>query len=345
MRALLQLDGLPGVFLLEQFHGPTCAFKDVALQFVGNLFELFLSRSDSAGPVTVVGATSGDTGSAAIEGLRGKANIRYTMNLSRMWLRELHCFLYVALVHQFVHLRVCTCAHLSRYSSLVLLDIALHAFRYRLMLILFYRVFILHPKGRVAAIQEAQMTTVLDANVQNVAVDGTFDDCQSIVKRLFEDGAFRSKHNLAAINSINWARILAQVRLQCACCITALPRYGQASRARCLKPYFLQIVYYFHAYNQWISQSGAAFGSPVQFSVPSGNFGNVMAGYYAKAMGLPVSTLIVSTNRNDILHRYALFGIVVIALRLRLLVCAIWGLSALHGFVSAAVIAQVHRAR
>ncbi len=152
--------------ILELFHGPTCSFKDVALQFVGNLFDYFLRRQATAGaarPLVVVGATSGDTGSAAIEGLRGKANVQ---------------------------------------------------------------VFMLHPHGRVAPIQEAQMTTILDANVHNVAVDGTFDDCQAIVKSLFADEAFRSAHALGAVNSINWARILAQ------------------------------IVYYFFAYYRWIDAGG-----------------------------------------------------------------------------------------
>ncbi|KAG6889493.1 hypothetical protein C0995_000658 [Termitomyces sp. Mi166 len=217
-------------FVLELFHGPTFAFKDVALQLLGNLFEFFLLRRNAAKAagaelekLTVVGATSGDTGSAAIYGLRGKANVS---------------------------------------------------------------IFILHPKGRVSPIQEAQMTTVTDANVHNVAVKGTFDDCQvrmiletamDIVKSLFADREFNSTHRLAAVNSINWARILAQT------------------------------VYYFLAYFQLQSQLPAGtniddFG--VEFVVPTGNFGDVLAGYYAKRMGLPVFKLVVATNENDILARF-----------------------------------------
>jgi threonine synthase len=142
----------PQLCVLELFHGPTFAFKDVALQFLGNLFEYFLERRKARGeavePITVLGATSGDTGSAAIYGLRGKRNVD---------------------------------------------------------------VFILHPRGRVAPVQERQMTTVLDDNVHNIAVDGTFDDCQNLVKACFQDQAFNAAYALAAINSINWARILAQV--------------------------------------------------------------------------------------------------------------------------------------
>jgi threonine synthase len=190
-------------FLLELFHGPTLAFKDFALQFLGRTLEYFLIRSGAQ--LTVVGATSGDTGSAAIEGCRGRKNM-----------------------------------HL----------------------------FILHPKGRVSEVQRRQMTTVEDANVFNIALEGTFDDCQDIVKALFADAAFRSKHTLAAVNSINWARILAQV------------------------------VYYFYA--------ALALGAParqVSFCVPTGNFGDIYAGYIAKAMGLPIAQLIIATNQNDILAR------------------------------------------
>ncbi|KDN53157.1 putative THR4-threonine synthase [Tilletiaria anomala UBC 951] len=207
---------------LELWHGPTFAFKDVALQLVGNLFEYFLQRrnaakSQGATPdrITVVGATSGDTGSAAIAGLRSKANID---------------------------------------------------------------IFILHPKGRVSPIQEAQMTTVLDTNVHNLAVDGTFDDCQDIVKVLFSDKAFNDQYRLGAVNSINFARILAQ------------------------------IVYYFSAYFQLQKQLGlstaSSFPPEIQFVVPTGNFGDVLAGYYAKRMGMPVQNLAVATNENDILQRF-----------------------------------------
>lgn len=211
----------PKTYVLELFHGPTFAFKDVALQFLGNLFEYFLERRNQklkeAERVTVVGATSGDTGSAAIYGLRGKKNIS---------------------------------------------------------------VFILHPKGRVSPIQEAQMTTVLDPNVHNLAVGGTFDDCQDIVKALFADVEFNKEWHLGAINSINWARILAQ------------------------------IVYYFHSYFTLLKELGVKPGSeeaakvlPV-YCVPTGNFGDILAGYYAKRMGLPIAKLVVSTNENDILDRF-----------------------------------------
>eukprot|EP00299_Pterocystis_sp_00344_P008948 c3601_g1_i1.p1 GENE.c3601_g1_i1~~c3601_g1_i1.p1 ORF type:complete len:480 (+),score=139.39 c3601_g1_i1:53-1492(+) len=206
-----------GMFLLEQFHGPTCAFKDVALQFLGNLFEYFLNRrnstsNDQTHRITVLGATSGDTGGAAIYGLRGKSNTV---------------------------------------------------------------VMILHPSGRVAPVQEAQMTSVLDANVVNVAVKGTFDDCQDIVKACFADPVLREEVSLAAINSINWARILAQT------------------------------VYFFYAYLRWLEMSpNRSFGEGARFVVPTGNFGHALAGFYAKEMGLPIDYIVVATNSNDILHRF-----------------------------------------
>eukprot|EP00051_Salpingoeca_urceolata_P006755 m.89395 g.89395 ORF g.89395 m.89395 type:complete len:879 (+) comp14972_c1_seq2:155-2791(+) len=217
---LVELSEADDIALLEQFHGPTCAFKDVALQFVGNLFEYFLQRRNATlsaeedpHTITIMGATSGDTGSAAIAGLRGKKNVE---------------------------------------------------------------VFILHPKGRVAPVQAAQMTTVLDANVHNVAVSGAFDDCQTIVKSCFNDPTFRARHHLAAVNSINWARILAQ------------------------------IVYYFYAYFRWLDlkPSARTIGDEVTFCVPTGNFGNALAGFYAREMGLPAQRLVVATNVNDILHRF-----------------------------------------
>ncbi|EJD51832.1 tryptophan synthase beta subunit-like PLP-dependent enzyme [Auricularia subglabra TFB-10046 SS5] len=214
---LVPLDGR--TYVLELFHGPTFAFKDVALQLLGNLFEFFLARRNarkaSADPrerLTVLGATSGDTGSAAIYGLRGKADID---------------------------------------------------------------IFILHPKGRVSPIQEAQMTTVPDPNVHNLAVKGTFDDCQDIVKHLFADRAFNDKHKLGAINSINWARILAQT------------------------------VYYFLSY---FAAQKAAPGAQLQYIVPTGNFGDILAGYYARRMGLPMAPLAVATNANDILARFWVTG-------------------------------------
>ncbi|KAL6855076.1 threonine synthase [Amphichorda felina] len=206
------------LYLLELFHGPTFAFKDVALQFLGNLFEYFLVRKNKGKTgrdrhhLTVVGATSGDTGSAAIYGLRGKKDVS---------------------------------------------------------------VFILHPKGRVSPIQEAQMTTVLDKNVHNLAVSGTFDDCQDIVKALFADKDANQSLNLGAVNSINWARILAQ------------------------------IVYYFYSYFSMARQSSTfKIGDKVRFSVPTGNFGDVLAGYFALRMGLPIEKLVIATNENDILDRF-----------------------------------------
>ena len=191
--------------ILELFHGPTFAFKDVALQFLGNLFAFFLKKRNH--PLRILGATSGDTGSAAIHGLRGKQGVD---------------------------------------------------------------VFMLYPKGRVSAIQERQMTTVLDSNIHNIAVEGSFDDAQGIVKAIFNDRKFKQTFHLGSVNSINWARILAQ------------------------------IVYYFYA---WFRVTND-IRERVSFAVPTGNFGNVLAGYYAKLMGLPIDKLIVGTNENDILHRF-----------------------------------------
>jgi threonine synthase len=193
-----------GVHILELFHGPTFAFKDVALQFLGNLFEYLLK--ERCEKMNIVGATSGDTGSAAIYGVRGKENIN---------------------------------------------------------------IFILHPKGRTSRIQALQMTTVTDANVFNIAVEGTFDDCQNIVKQLFSDIPFKQQHSLGAVNSINWARVLAQV------------------------------VYYFSA---WLKVS-ATSSQDIVFSVPTGNFGDIFAGYVAKRMGLPIAKLLLATNENNILTR------------------------------------------
>ena len=205
--------------VLELFHGPTFAFKDVALQFLGNLFEYFLVRKNKdvkegegkRHHLTVIGATSGDTGSAAIYGLRGKKDVS---------------------------------------------------------------VFILHPKGRVSLIQEAQMTTVLDKNVHNLSVVGTFDDCQDVVKALFSHPKLSKSHNLGAVNSINWARILAQ------------------------------IVYYFYSYFTLLRRLPAGSVPIVRYVVPTGNFGDVLAGYYAKKMSLPIDKLIIATNENDILDRF-----------------------------------------
>ncbi|KAH8880103.1 tryptophan synthase beta subunit-like PLP-dependent enzyme [Thozetella sp. PMI_491] len=206
------------IHLLELFHGPTFAFKDCALQFLGNLFEYFLVRKNAGKTgrdryhLTVVGATSGDTGSAAIYGLRGKQDVS---------------------------------------------------------------VFMLHPKGRVSPIQELQMTTVLDRNVHNLAVTGNFDNCQDIVKALFADPDINSTLKLGAVNSINWARILAQ------------------------------IVYYFHSYFSLVRQKQSFnIGDKLRYVVPTGNFGDILAGYFAYRMGLPVDKLVIATNENDILDRF-----------------------------------------
>jgi threonine synthase len=198
---LVQLDQRHWV--LELFHGPTLAFKDFALQVLGLMFETFLARRDEH--ITVVGATSGDTGSAAIHALAGRDR----------------------------------------------LDI-----------------FMLHPHGRVSDVQRRQMTTMTAPNVHNIAIDGTFDDAQAMVKAMFNDIAFRDRHRLSAVNSINWTRLMVQV------------------------------VYYVYA----AVRLGAP-DQPVIFSVPTGNFGDVFAGYIARQMGLPIETLIVATNVNDILHR------------------------------------------
>ncbi len=198
------------VDILELFHGPTLAFKDIALQFLGNLFENLLSTKDHN--LNIVGATSGDTGSAAIHGVRGKEGIT---------------------------------------------------------------IFMLHPKGKVSPIQEKQMTTVLDENVVNIAIEGTFDDAQQIVKTLFNDLEFKDQYSLGAVNSINWVRVMAQ------------------------------IVYYFYAaFRFWESSPG----QDLVFSVPTGNFGDIYAGYVALKMGLPIKKLILATNENDILYRVMTTG-------------------------------------
>jgi threonine synthase len=198
---LVQLDS--NHHLLELFHGPTLAFKDFAMQLIGQLFQAALGRSGDR--VTIVGATSGDTGSAAIEAFRGLDAVD---------------------------------------------------------------VFILYPHGRVSEVQRRQMTTPVEANVHALAIDGHFDDAQARVKDMFNDFAFRDGVRLAGVNSINWARVLAQV------------------------------VYYF--------TSAVSLGAPdrkVSFTVPTGNFGDIFAGYIAKRMGLPIDRLVVATNHNDILHR------------------------------------------
>ncbi|MDP1732340.1 MAG: threonine synthase [Devosia sp.] len=193
----------PGHFVLELFHGPTLAFKDVAMQFLARVLDHILTERN--GHATIVGATSGDTGSAAIEAFRGRPSTD---------------------------------------------------------------IFILHPEGRTSAVQRRQMSTVLDDNVHNIALQGTFDDCQNLVKGLFNNHRFRDAVHLSGVNSINWGRIVAQ------------------------------IVYYFSA--------AVSLGSPhreVAFVVPTGNFGDIFAGYCARRMGLPIKTLAIATNTNDILVR------------------------------------------
>jgi threonine synthase len=200
----------PNQWVLELFHGPTLAFKDFALQLLGRLLDYVLARRDQK--VVIMGATSGDTGSAAIEGCRRCSNVD---------------------------------------------------------------IFILHPHGRVSEVQRRQMTTVTGEGIHNLAIDGNFDDCQAMVKASFRQQDFLpAGRSLVAVNSINWARIMAQ------------------------------IVYYFHA-----ALSLGAPDRPVAFSVPTGNFGDIFAGYLAYRMGLPLSQLVIATNRNDVLHRILSSGV------------------------------------
>ena len=201
--------GDSGLHLMELFHGPTLAFKDVALQLLGRMLDHTLTARNKH--ATIVGATSGDTGSAAIEAVRDRKTID---------------------------------------------------------------IFMLFPRGRVSEVQRRQMTTVLAPNVHNIAVQGTFDDCQDLAKACFNDLAFRDRHALTAVNSINFARVMAQ------------------------------IVYYF-----WAALKLGSPERPVAFTVPSGNFGNVYAGYAAKQMGLPISHFVVGANSNDILARFFESGV------------------------------------
>jgi threonine synthase len=195
----------PGVHLLHVSNGPTLAFKDIALQLLGNLFEHVLARTGRV--LNIVGATSGDTGSSAEYAMRGKHGIR---------------------------------------------------------------VFMLSPRGRMSPFQQAQMYSLADPNIHNLAIDGVFDDCQDIVKAIGSDAEFKARHSIGTVNSINWARIAAQV------------------------------VYYFRGYFAVASR----VGGPVDFAVPSGNFGNVLAGHVAKSMGLPIRRLVVATNENDVLDEF-----------------------------------------
>ncbi len=193
-------------WLMELFHGPTLAFKDVAMQVLGRLYDHALKQRGTPERITIVGATSGDTGSAAIEAFRGRDHVT---------------------------------------------------------------IFILHPHGRTSQVQRRQMTTVLDHNIHNIAIEGSFDDCQALLKAMFADEPFRDRVRLSGVNSINWARVLPQV------------------------------VYYVHA----CLSLGATHDRPIHFSVPTGNFGDVFAGYVAKRIGAPIGRLIIATNSNDILTR------------------------------------------
>ena len=188
--------------ILELFHGPTLAFKDVAMQFIGNLYEHYLEKNNSE--INIVVATSGDTGAAAIDAIKNKKNLN---------------------------------------------------------------IFVLHPNNKISSVQRQIMTTGPAKNVFNIAIEGNFDDCQNIVKSMFADLQFSKSINMSGVNSINWARIIAQA------------------------------VYYFYSYFKINSSD------KISFSVPTGNFGDVYAGYLAKKMGLPIDKLIVATNTNDILHR------------------------------------------
>ena len=188
--------------VLELFHGPTLAFKDIAMQLLGNFYEHYLKKNNKN--INVVVATSGDTGAAAIDAIKGKKNMN---------------------------------------------------------------IFVLHPNRKVSIVQRKLMSTVKEKNVFNIAIEGNFDDCQNLVKSMFADKEFSNAINMSGVNSINWARIIAQA------------------------------VYYFYTYFQTQDKK------PINFSVPTGNFGDVYAGYLSKKMGLPINKFIVATNKNDILHR------------------------------------------
>ena len=194
--------------VLELFHGPTLAFKDIAMQLLGNFYEHYLNKNNKS--INVIVATSGDTGAAAIDAIKGKKNMN---------------------------------------------------------------IFVLHPHNKVSIVQRKLMSTVKDENVFNIAVEGNFDDCQNLVKSMFSDKEFSNSINMSGVNSINWARIIAQT------------------------------VYYFYAYFKSGFVKSFEYKELINFSVPTGNFGDVYAGYLAKKMGLPINKLIVATNDNDILHR------------------------------------------
>ncbi|MCQ2396227.1 MAG: threonine synthase [Lentisphaeria bacterium] len=204
--------GMSGLYIAELYHGPTLAFKDVALQFLGNLFAYVLKKR--GGRLNILGATSGDTGSAAIHGVRGKDGIE---------------------------------------------------------------IFIMYPEGRVSPLQELQMATVPDSNVHCIAINGTFDDGQRVLKEVFNDLPFKTSMHLGAVNSVNWARILAQV------------------------------VYYF--WGSFRVQESLQERKPIQVCVPTGNFGDIFAGYVARRMGAPIRRLLLATNENDILSRFFNTGV------------------------------------
>jgi threonine synthase len=208
------------IWVLELWHGPTLAFKDVALQLLGNLFEYILARR--GGRLNILGATSGDTGSAAICGVRGRRGMD---------------------------------------------------------------IFIMHPRGRTSAIQERQMTAVMDSNVHNIAIEGSFDDCQRIMKELACDLEFKRAYSIGAVNSVNWARVLAQIVYY----FSAAFEVGSTAFPGCATG---------------DAQPGNAVPPRVRFAVPTGNFGDVLAGWYAMRMGAPISQLVLATNENDILSRF-----------------------------------------
>ena len=206
-------DGLEYINILELFHGPTLAFKDIAMQLIGNFYQYHLGRDQKK--INIIVATSGDTGAAAIDAIRGKKNMN---------------------------------------------------------------IFVLHPHNKISIVQRKIMTTTKEKNVFNIAIEGHFDDCQNLVKSMFSDQDFSNSINMSGVNSINWARIIAQS------------------------------VYYFYAYFQSEFVKRNLYKESINFSVPTGNFGDVYAGYLAKKMGLPINKLIVATNDNDILHRAILKG-------------------------------------
>ena len=199
---VVKISNLGNLKILELFHGPTLAFKDIAMQLIGNFYQYYLSHDQKK--INIIVATSGDTGAAAIDALKGKSNLN---------------------------------------------------------------VFVLHPNNKISSVQRRLMTIHEESNVFNVAIEGNFDDCQNLVKAMFNDKKFSTAINMSGVNSINWARIIAQA------------------------------VYYFYAYFK------IGNGQPLSFCVPTGNFGDIYAGYLAKKLGLPIDKLIVATNKNDILHR------------------------------------------